>query len=175
MDLSKTFDTLNHQILLKKLNYYGITGTALQWFSSYLNGRKQYVELDGTSSDLLPLSTGVPQGSILGPLLSLIYMNDIPSPTNFFRFILYADGTTLITTINITSTGPLNINGQLTNVYDWLVVSKLSFNIKKTKYILFHASNKNINNLVAEPKINDICIKRVNYFIQCFFLINIFY
>ena len=84
MDLSKAFDTLNHQILLKKLNYYGITGVARQWFSSYLNGWKQYVELDGISSDLLPLSTGVPQGSNLGSLLFLIYMDDIPDATYFF-------------------------------------------------------------------------------------------
>ena len=84
MDLSKAFDTLNHQIVLKKLNYYGITGVARQWFSSYLNGWKQYFELDGISSDLLPLSTGVPQGSNLGPLLFLIYMDDIPDATYFF-------------------------------------------------------------------------------------------
>ena len=133
MDLSKAFDTPNHQILLKKLNYYGITGATLQWFSSYLNWRNQYVELDGTSSDLLPLSTGVPQGSILGPLLFLIYMNDIPNATDFFRFILYVDDTTRITTFNIPSTGTLNINGQLANVYDWLAVNKLSLNVKKTK------------------------------------------
>ena len=82
----------------------------------------------------------------------------------FFRFIFYADDTTLITTINNPSTGPLNINGQLTNVYDWLAVNKLSLNIKKTKYILFHAINKHMNNFVAEPKINDICIEKVNYF-----------
>ena len=82
MDLSKAFDTLHHQILLKKQNYYGIEGNALAWFSSYLIGRQHYVELDGASSSLMPLSTGVPQGSILGPLLFL--MNDIPNANDFF-------------------------------------------------------------------------------------------
>ena len=95
MDLSKAFDTLDHQILLKRLNFYGIGGPALDWFSSYLTGRQQYIELDGVSSDLLPLSTGVPQGSILGPLLFLIYMNDMPNASEAFKYILYADDTTL--------------------------------------------------------------------------------
>ena len=78
MDLSKAFDTLDHDTLLKKLNYYGISDTALEWFWSYLSHRNQYVELNGVSSAQKTITTGVPQGSILGPLLFLIYMNDIP-------------------------------------------------------------------------------------------------
>ena len=101
MDLSKAFDTLDHHILLKKLNYYEIEGPALDWFSSYLTGRQQYVELDGVSSSFSQLSTGVPQGSILVPLLFLIYMNDIPNASTFFKYVLYADDTTLFSTIRL--------------------------------------------------------------------------
>ena len=119
MDLSKAFDTLDHDILTKKLAHYGIHGTALQWFTSYLTDRSQYVEIEGVSSNILPLYTGVPQGSILGPLLFLIYMNDIPNCTKQFNFILYADDTTLSNTIQIPSLSPIDLNEELTKVYDW--------------------------------------------------------
>ena len=133
MDLSKAFDTLDHHIVLKKLNYYGIEGPALNWFSSYLTGRQQYVELDGVSSSFSQLSTGVPQGSILGPLLFLIYMNDIPNASTFFKYVLYADDTTLFSTINISAGATHEINNHISKVYDRLAVNKLSLNVKKTK------------------------------------------
>ena len=107
MDLSKAFDTLDHQISLTRLNFYGIGGLALDWFSSCLTGRKQYVEVYGVKSGLLPLSTGVPQGSLLGPLLFLIYMNDVPNANEDLKYILYADDTTLFSTIPVLATTPL--------------------------------------------------------------------
>ena len=164
MDLSTAFDTLDHRILLKKLNFYGIGGTALAWFSSYLIGRQQYVELEGASSGLVPLSTGVPQGFILGPLLFLIYMNDIPNANDFFKYILYADDTTLFSTIHISAGAAHEINSHLSDVFDWLAVNKLSLNIKKTKYIVFHAVNKNIKGMLPELSINGIIIDRVQNF-----------
>ena len=144
MHLSKAFDTLDHNILIKKLAHYGINGTPLEWFTSYLTGRSQYVEIDGVSSNVLSLSTGVPQGSILGPLLFLIYMNDIPYCTKYFNFILYADDTTLSNTIQIPSMSPLHINDELAKVYAWLAVKKSNLNVTKTKYVIFHAINKKL-------------------------------
>ena len=164
MDLSKAFDTLVHHILLKKLNYYGIEGPALVWFSSYLTGRQQYVELDGVSSSFSQLSAGVSQGSILGPLLFLIYMNDIPNASTFFKYALYADDTTLFSTINISAGATHEINNHISKVYDWLAVNKLSLNVKKTKYIVFHAINKNIEGVIPELSINGIIIERVQNF-----------
>ena len=101
MDLSKAFDTLDHNILLNKLKYYGLKNTELSYFQSYLTERSQYVEINGITSNVLAISTGVPQGSIFDPLLFLIYMNDIPEVSTFFKSILYADDTSLLNSLSI--------------------------------------------------------------------------
>ena len=82
-DLSKAFDSVDHTILLNKFDYYGIKSLALQWFKNYLSDRLQYVEIEGVSSHMLPITCGVPQGSILGPLIFLIYLNDLPMYSTF--------------------------------------------------------------------------------------------
>ena len=98
IDLSKAFDTLNHSILLSKLHYYGIRNTALTLLKSYFTNRKHYCDYKGTSSNMLLIHKGVPQGSILGPLLFILYVNDFYLSSNKFTFLMYADDTTLLST-----------------------------------------------------------------------------
>ena len=95
IDLRKAFDTVNHSMLLKKMDHYGIRGIVLDWFSSYLSERKQYVSVNGHISDYLDITCGVPQGSVLGPLLFLIYINDLPNVSKFLSFYLSADDTNI--------------------------------------------------------------------------------
>ena len=96
LDLSKAFDALDHSILIDKLEFYGIKGVALDLFKNYLTNRKQYVEFEEAQSDMLNISTGVPEGSILGPLLFIIYINDFAQSSPKFNFIMYADDMTLV-------------------------------------------------------------------------------
>ena len=151
IDLSKAFDTLNHSILLHKLHYYGFTGSAHDLIESYLSNRTQYVDINGTVSDSLMINTGVPQGSILGPLLFLIYMNDIANSSLLFNFLLYADDTTLSNSLEIVISEHASyasiltkINRELTSVSTWLKANKLSINVDKSKYMIFHAPQKKV-------------------------------
>ncbi len=100
LDLSKAFDTIDHDISKHKLKHNGITGTALNLFDSYLSNRKQYVELTNVKSDMLDINTGVPQGSILGPLLFIIYINNMANVSKLFNFIIYVDDTMLSSSNN---------------------------------------------------------------------------
>ena len=138
IDLQKAFDTVNHSILLQKMEHYGIRGTALNWFTSYISERQQYVSVNGNTSDQLEISCGVPQGSVLGPLLFLIYINDLPNVSKFLSFFLFADDTNIyFKSYDLTRLQKI-MNRELKKVKKWLDANRLALNIDKTNFVVFH-------------------------------------
>ena len=164
-DLSKAFDSLSHEILLRKLQHYGICGAAINLMASYLKNRKHFVQFDGYKSDTKTICNGVPQGSILGPLLFLVYINDFPNASKVFNFLMYADDTTLYCCLeDIKSDSKEQIlNNELQRVSEWLNANKLSLNVRKTKYMIFR---KYKNNGIGELnlRISNDNIEHVNEF-----------
>ena len=143
LDFSKAFDTVDRDILLDKLDYYGIRGCALSWFKSYLSCRTQYVTYNGNESNRQMIECGVPQGSILGPLLFLIYINDLCTVCKNTIPVLFADDTNLFSS-GVDATGlQAGVNHDLAVITKLLKVNKLSLNIKKTHYICFTTKKQN--------------------------------
>jgi len=159
LDLAKAFDTVDHDILLGKLDKIGIRGPVLQWFKSYLKNRYQCVSINGTLSKPIEMKFGVPQGSVLGPLLFSIYINDMPDVTNQFSFTLFADDTCLLAKHN-SLIGLKNIvNNEMPKIDKWLINNKLSLNSSKSFFLLFTGTEEDNN---FEIKWEDKCIKRSN-------------
>ena len=144
LDLRKAFDTVDHKILLNKLHSYGIRGSANQWFKNYLSNRQQYVVWDQCASQRKQLSFGVPQGSILGPILFLIYINDLAAISPVLFPVLFADDTSVF--ISGKDSGSLIsiMNTELTKLSLWLEVNKLSLNVAKCQHMFFYSRNKKI-------------------------------
>lgn len=138
IDLSKAFDLVNHEILLDKLEHYGIRGVPLKWFDSYLQTRTHYVELNNCKSECLSLAVGVPQGSILGPLLYIIYVNDFCIK----NAIMYADDTSLIISGSTVNDTLVSANSQLQDAHNWFTINHLTLNSKKTFFMRFNLSNR---------------------------------
>ena len=131
IDLSKAFDTVDHKLLIRKLNYYGIRGIALQWFIDYLTNRKQYISINKINSKLAPITCGVSQGSILVSMLFLIFINDIVNTSKITEFILYADDNNLFFKDSNLNNLILKNKKELKNISKWFKLNQLSLNIKK--------------------------------------------
>lgn len=137
IDYRKAFDTVNHNILLDKMAQYGVRGIANQWIKHYLSHRQQFVAYNNHNSSYLPITCGVPQGSILGPFLFLCYINDLPNVSNLITPLIFADDTNLFITGKDPNTLITILNEELIKITEWTNANKLSLNTEKTKYIVF--------------------------------------
>ena len=157
VDLQKAFDTVDHQILLAKLNHYGIRGVSNDWFKSYLSNRNQYVSINGYESGLAAINCGVPQGSVLGPLLFLLYINDLNQAIKFCKVHHFADDTNLLCLSNSIKKLSKLVNADLKHLLNWLNANKISLNVKKTEMIIVKSKQKKLE---GDLKIK-LCGKRL--------------
>ena len=162
VDLQKAFDTVDHNILLYKLNHYGVRGVENNWFRSYLSNRKQFVCINGTDSEETFVQYGVPQGSVLGPLLFLLYINDLNRALKYCNTIHFADDTSLLLKNKSLKKMKKYLNRDLINLSNWLAANNISLNASKTELLIFRHPNKIINyNL--KVKLNGKLLRPTNH------------
>ena len=160
LDLKKAFDTVNHSILLSKLEHYGFRGHVNKFIKSYLSDRQQYTVINGSKSDIEFISTGVPQGSVLGPLFFLLYINDIINCLSHSKTTLFADDTSLLLHDKNIKSLKNKAEFDLKNTYDWLLANKLSLSWDKTNFIIFHSPRRKVENF-TDLKVYEFNINRV--------------
>ena len=161
LDLSKPFDTVQHEFLLKKLRWVGVSDLDLRWFESYLDDRSQRTACANHVSDPLPVTIGVPQGSILGPLLFIVYINDLPGIINHCQVSIYADDTIIYCCSSSTDIIQDSLNSDLAIVTEWLYMNNLTLNFEKTKFMLF-GSDKKRSDVSISVQVAGNQVKEVN-------------
>ena len=159
LDIRKAFDAVPHSILLKKLYALGVRGNLYNWFESYLKNRKQYVLYYNSESDIGSITHGVPQGSILGPLLFIIYMNDFSKASELLFVILFADDTNIFLKGMSYNKIILEMSTELYKIETWLAANRLTLNVNKTHYMIFHRSRLKASH--CDVILNDNIVKRV--------------
>ena len=163
VDLSKAFDTVNHNILLDKLENLGIRGKALELFKSYLSDRVQYVNIDNCKSKTRPITCGVPQGSVLGPLFFLLFINDLPKCCPSGKVRIFADDTNVFFHCNNIKE-LIEIGQRIMNqLHTWFTANKLTLNTDKSTFTIFRTKRKIINNLPEYLEFSDFKIKRTSF------------
>ena len=162
LDLTKAFDTVNHNILLAKLHNYGIRGVANDLLRSYLTNRYQYVSIGNTSSSKQPIKCGVPQGSVLGPLLFLIYINDIANCSKIGKIRIFADDTSAF--VEGTKVNEVISNSEIlmNDLNNWFKSNKLTLSTNKSCFILFRSAHTRLNEIPSVLNFGDSHINREN-------------
>ena len=164
LDLKKTFDTVDHIILLSKLREYGAEGTSLSWFTSYLTNREQFCYFDGSTSSKSSIKCGIPQGSCLGPLLFILYINDFENCLKRMNRNMYADDTRVNIASDKLKVLLTDLKNELENISNWMRTNKLSLNASKSEYMVIgHRQQLNrVDDDLHDLVLNNEVIKRID-------------